>query len=1028
MPMLDHISDAELRAYALGELPLTETTVVDAHLTVCEECQQKVFEQRGDHFLKRLAQAAQPKAEVDSSTQTQLPKLAQAAAAPAENVPAELLSLNQYTQIRELGKGGMGVVYLAYNPRMDREEVLKVVNRKLLGNANSQARFDREIRLVGKLNHPNVVTTYAVHQVNDLVILCMEFGGEDLSKILKTTGPLSVARACYCVHQAALGLQYAHERNLIHRDLKPGNLMVLQENKKWSVKILDFGLAKSLGDTTEESLSVTGQMIGTPAYMAPEQIKNAKHADIRADIYALGCTLFALLCGRPPFVEETIMSTVLAHTLTPPPRLTEVRTDAPEALADVIQKSLAKDPAARYQTPIEFAKALVPFVKAKAAVKPMKPVAAPIKPQPNFTGTTLDLARNPFEIPEDIAQKRPPRSRRANWLWALGAVGFIAFIAIVGSITIKTERGTIELTDLADDAKVFVDGEQVSIRWQDGKQSATISVRPGTHKVEVKKDGITVFGEDVTLEDKGRKVLTARLRPLAVKAPQPSPDRKGNQRIDDTTTTVENRNLEIRTILLGGKPMEFVKIPADRFLIGSPEQDPEAKENEIPQREVRFTKAIWVAKFPVTKAQFEAFVTAKNYRTNAETGGTPGAGYDGKEIGRDAKFNWRNTGWPQTPMHPVVNVSHNDAEAYCNWASLASKFPIRLLREAEYEYASRGGTTTHYTSGETWTSLAGGFTNVADVSASKTWACGYGVPFDDGEPFTSPVDTYKPNGFGLYDMTGNIFCWCADWYSDRADTRGSSAKPLPQGDRTDKVLRGCGWESSVWAARPAYRDFRMSPTFLGANIGFRVCFEDDPTTAMPPANPLPPKIDESDFQTLFNGKDIADWKLGGNPNGRWTINQGVLSGSSPLSNYFGGVELYRDDIYSRNFHLRVEATKSAGAPSPIRLFCNPTGPTSNSNAVVWLGHPNDESPREIGRLWIGRDHAEQTALPPFIKDGEFFTMDITFIRKNIKVEVNGVVVANKEGVTIPNFKVPFILTCADAGRMSYRKVLWQPLP
>src|SRR5262249_10089049 len=160
-------------------------------------------------------------------------------------VPPELTASGQYADIRELGRGGMGVVYLARNVMMNRLEVLKVVNQSILDFPGAADRFAREIRSAAKLLHPNVVAGYSAQQHGALLVLAMEYGeGEDLAKLVKRRGALPVANACYYVYQAALGLQHAHEKGMVHRDIKPSNLILTRDGKKPVVKILDFGLAK----------------------------------------------------------------------------------------------------------------------------------------------------------------------------------------------------------------------------------------------------------------------------------------------------------------------------------------------------------------------------------------------------------------------------------------------------------------------------------------------------------------------------------------------------------------------------------------------------------------------------------------------------------------------------------------------------------------------------------------------------------------------------------------------------------------
>jgi WD40 repeat protein len=304
--------------------------------------------------------------------------------APA--IPPELRDHPDYEVVRELGRGGMGVVYLARNKRMDRLEVLKVVNRQLLGSPDAAERFLREIRSAARLSHKNIVTAYAAPQAGELLLFAMEYvPGEDLADVVQARGPLPVVNACYYAHQVALGLQHAHEKGLVHRDIKPRNLILAREGKRHVVKILDFGLAKATREQEEKGHDLTGSgmMMGTPAYVAPEQARDAASADIRADIYSLGCTLYFLLAGRPPFQGKSVYDLINAHHLKEATPLRELRDDVPAEVAAVVTRMMAKEPAQRYQKPAEVAMALRPF--GKTGLKPlpgMPPATDVAKPRP----------------------------------------------------------------------------------------------------------------------------------------------------------------------------------------------------------------------------------------------------------------------------------------------------------------------------------------------------------------------------------------------------------------------------------------------------------------------------------------------------------------------------------------------------------------------------------------------------------------------------------------------------------------------
>ena len=263
----------------------------------------------------------------------------------AGTLPPDLADHPDYEIVRELGRGGMGVVYLAHNRLMGRDEVLKVVSKHLIERKGVLERFSREIRSAARLMHPNIVHAYSAFRSGESVVFAMEYvEGLDLAKLVKAKGPMSVAHACYFVHQAALGLQHAHEQGMVHRDIKPGNLMLARKGDKSVVKVLDFGLAKATRESPlDGGLTHEGQMLGTPDFIAPEQIRDAQSAGIQADIYSLGCTLYYLLTGGPPFQAASLYDLLQAHFSMDAQPLNLVRPEVPAELAALVAKMMAKD-------------------------------------------------------------------------------------------------------------------------------------------------------------------------------------------------------------------------------------------------------------------------------------------------------------------------------------------------------------------------------------------------------------------------------------------------------------------------------------------------------------------------------------------------------------------------------------------------------------------------------------------------------------------------------------------------------------
>ncbi|HUY34058.1 MAG TPA: protein kinase [Pirellulales bacterium] len=357
--------ESQLADFGLGKLDAASADTVSQHLETCADCRQRVAALSGDSFVARLrnvpghdAGPGQAPARIDrtfmagesaaNSTGSEetprdesrrvaparkpaAPSSPAVAAAPVESAPPELANHPDYELLKELGRGGMGVVYLARNRMMDRLEVLKVVNKALLDRPEALERFQQEIRSAARLAHANIVAAYSVLRPGDLLVFAMEYvRGQDLSQVIKARGQLPVAHAAFYTHQVALGLQHAHEKGMVHRDIKPNNLMLAVEGKKHVVKILDFGLSKATSEKgAEAGLTKSGQILGTPDYVAPEQTLAANKADIRADIYSLGCTLYHLLSGGPPFQESSLYGILEAHQKRDARALNLVRPEVP---------------------------------------------------------------------------------------------------------------------------------------------------------------------------------------------------------------------------------------------------------------------------------------------------------------------------------------------------------------------------------------------------------------------------------------------------------------------------------------------------------------------------------------------------------------------------------------------------------------------------------------------------------------------------------------------------------------------------
>jgi WD40 repeat protein len=410
-----------------------------------------------------------------------------------EEAAADLAGHARYRITRLLGQGGMGAVYEAEHRLMERTVALKVIRPALMADEGAVERFRREVKAAARLHHPNIVTAYDADQAGNTHFLVMEFvPGRSLAAHLRENGPLPVRQACDYARQAALGLQHAHEQGMVHRDIKPDNLMLTGDGQ---VKILDFGLARfaqaqaadialqvpaALGSPPGQ-LTAVGSIMGTPDYMAPEQAQDSRAADSRADIYALGCSLYQLLTGRVPFPKGDAVDKIRQHVKEEPEPLARQRPDVPRGLAAVVAKMMAKDPAQRYQTPAEVAEALRPFAR-----------------------------------PEEVRPRR--RSRLPAVALALIVVGALA----AGLVTYRIQTTNGEVVIHTDDPEIEVvtrqGGRIVRIVNPRSKQTWELDTDRYELSMADRPDGLTIplpDKEPFTLKRDGKGVLTVTRQPAA---------------------------------------------------------------------------------------------------------------------------------------------------------------------------------------------------------------------------------------------------------------------------------------------------------------------------------------------------------------------------------------------------------------------------------------------------------------------------------------------------------------------------------
>ena len=451
------------------------------------------------------------------------------------------LALGNYIVLDKLGQGGMGTVLKAEHRRMERIVAIKVLSPAVVKKPDALLRFQREVKMAARLEHPNIVTAYDADEAGGVHFLVMQYvDGVDLANLVNQQGTLPVDQAVSCILQAARGLDYAHRQAVIHRDVKPSNLLIDQEG---TVKVLDMGLARiDVGADEQDQLTLSGQIMGTVDYMAPEQALDTRAADARADIYSLGATLWFLLTGRAMYQGETIMQKLRAHECSPIPSLAQYCRGVTPELETIYRTMVAKRPQQRYQTMGEVVSVLenclanlpVTSPSAQGGRSPLRPSAsqaslnlasvsrtgATTRSQPPQVPVQANTVYQPSEVDTDPnthdAITRPSvltrtlqhvptwYSRGRNVYLALSG-GFAVLLAVL-VLYVPSKHGTIRVEIGDPQIQVAIKGTDIVFSQAGGPQDITLS--PGDKTLVVKRGDFTFETNDFTL----RKDETVAIR------------------------------------------------------------------------------------------------------------------------------------------------------------------------------------------------------------------------------------------------------------------------------------------------------------------------------------------------------------------------------------------------------------------------------------------------------------------------------------------------------------------------------------
>jgi WD40 repeat protein/serine/threonine protein kinase len=417
--------------------------------------------------------------------------------------------IGKYRLLDCIGSGGMGAVFKALHGELDRIVAIKIMSAEVVKDRRAVARFRQEVQALAALDDPHIVAAYDASSAGGLHYLVMEYiDGHDLGYLIRQNGRLPVDWSCECIRQAALGLQYAHEKGMVHRDIKPTNLLVTKDSDSGRplVKILDLGLARGAGMRGGSgSLTQIGQFLGTPDYVSPEQGEDVRRADIRSDIFSLGCTFFRMLTAQLPFQGESVIEKLAARETTDAPRVSSLRNDVPPELDAVVAKMLARDPKARYQTPQELAQALAPLARRATPLPAPPSEAAPRERAELFPDDdsrleeffkSLGTVEGGHSLSVSGIASRLKRVSPRIWLAGAGVM-----LALVAGYFVWSQLSAAELVIVwplveRDGAELRVNARPVKLSE---KPTLLVHGRPGTWNVRATREGYEPIEQMLTL-------------------------------------------------------------------------------------------------------------------------------------------------------------------------------------------------------------------------------------------------------------------------------------------------------------------------------------------------------------------------------------------------------------------------------------------------------------------------------------------------------------------------------------------------
>lgn len=606
----------------------------------------------------------------------------------------------------------MATVYRAYQSNTRRYVAIKMILGGMVFNHHMRKRFVREAQLVTQLEHPHILPVYdydASHNPPYIVMRYLE--GATLEHIMQeTTVPLD--ETAFMLNQVALALDYSHRQGIVHRDIKPSNIMLSSEGNTY---LMDFGIARQQQED-QTQLTMSGMLVGTPAYMSPEQAHGNRDIDAKTDIYSLGVVLYQLVTGRLPFEGESATTIMYAHIHTPPQPPSQINPNLPPALDDIILKALAKSPNERYDSAHDMALAFTQTVGG-ATPRPtlLRDIASKYaaqlsshrndskhKTEPSriIWNTEEDAINTSLQPPSDKARANPSSLSR----WVMGLVALLLLSASVSLFALMMRGRNTQPAPV--------------VAVQNTAITAVVNTPTTAQETQAQFNTQLLVTDTETPTTSPTATNTQEPTPTDTQAPTPTP----YPTTEPTLTALQMagrpvyRNSDWTPVEQNINGVPMVLVPAGCFNMGG-----DLSEDEDPIHQQCFDTPFWIDKYEITRTAYQQCVNAGACEELLS--------YRGLEVND----------------RPITYISWLQTDAYCRWRG------AYLPDEREWEYAARGPDSLKYTWGDTW---------------EEGYAIYRDAPYEDGG--AGPVGT-RPNGVswvGALDMLGNVWEWTSSNYGD----------------------------------------------------------------------------------------------------------------------------------------------------------------------------------------------------------------------------------------------------------------------